>query len=169
MTDFLDFADGGRALARVLRDQPPGTLVLGVVPNGIPGAVEVARALHLPLKGVEVNRDATGILDVRFPDLDGVQRVLVVDDAVESGAAARAIGDALRQATTAETVLAVPLCPCDELPSLQQLFDSVVAVVFPLERRSLAWHYDVVAPVPRDEAYAAIAAHADELASLADG
>ena len=169
MTDFLDFADGGRALARVLGEQPPRTLVLGMVPNGIPGAVEVARALDLPLKGVEVNRDEAGILDVRFPDLDDVQRVLVVDDAVESGTAARAIGQALRQATPAEIVLAVPVCPRDELPSLQQLFDSVVAVMFPLERRSLAWHYDVVAPVPRNEAYAAIAAHADELASHSDG
>ncbi len=168
MTDFRDLADGGRALAQVVGEQPPGTIVLGVVPNGIPGAVEVAQALQLPLMGVEVERDAAGIVDVRVPDLAGVKRVLLVDDAVETGTAARAVGRVLRKATRAQTVLAVPVCPRAELASLEVLFDSVVAVVYPLERRSLTWHYDVLAPVPRDVAYAAIAAHADALASLAD-
>ena len=168
MTDFRDLADGGRVLAQVVGEQPPATIVLGVVPNGIPGAVEVARALTLPLRGVEVERDASGIVGVRLPDVGGIARVLLIDDAVESGTAARAIGRALRQTTPAEIVLAVPVCPRGELESLGELFDSVRAAVISPQRQSLTSHYDVLEPVPREQAYAAIAAHADALASLGD-
>ena len=162
MTDFLDLADGGRAVAALLAEHAgvEGVVVLGVVPNGVPGALEVARALGLPLLGVEVDHDDGGISGIGLPDLTGVSHVIVVDDAVETGTAATAIGRALRQAAPhAFLTLAVPVCPREASATLDHLFDRVVAVVRPLARRSLTWHYATFAPVGRGDALALIASH----------
>jgi putative phosphoribosyl transferase len=67
--------------------------------------------------------------------------VVVVDDGVETGTAARAIAHALRTGNPARLVLAVPVCPRQEGGSLALLYDEVIAVVQPLARRSLRWHY----------------------------
>jgi len=162
MTDFVDLADGGRAVAELLQEHvgESGVVVLGVVPNGVPGALEVARALGLPLLGVEVDHDDDGISAIRLPHLAGVTHVIVVDDAVETGTAATAIGRALREAVPqAFLTLAVPVCPREASATLDLLFDAVVAVVRPLVRRSLTWHYEAFAPVDRADALALIASH----------
>ncbi len=67
--------------------------------------------------------------------------VVVIDDGVETGTAARAAASALRESGVESLLLAVPVCPREALADLQHRYDQVVAVVRPLARRSLAWHY----------------------------
>jgi len=142
----------------------PGTLVLAVVPNGVPAALEVARALHAPLVGVTVERDPEHgvVISVTLPPLDDAQRVVVVDDAVESGAAAMAIGQALCEETDATLVLAVPVCPVDAVTILLPPFDDVVAAVWPAVRQELSAHYATFAPVPIEDAHVMIGDYAAE-------
>lgn len=165
MSDFADLAGGGRALAPLLQHyaNDPSAAVIAVVPNGVPGAVEVGRALDLPVLGLTMVRDAEGaLLDPVLPDISAYVTLIVVDDAVESGTAALLIGQALRTATSGTIVLAVPVCPREPAAALGVLYDDVVAVVRPLARRSLTWHYETFTPIPVSSAHELLSAHADE-------
>ena len=164
MTDFDDLVDGGRALVPLIsgRVGVEDTLVLGVVPNGTPAAIEVGRTLRLPVRGIGIDRDAAAIRDIRLPRLDGFGHLVVVDDAVESGTAAVAIGHAVRSASSARLTLAVPVCPTDALPLLDSLFDEVVAAVRPTVWRSLSTHYAHFCPVEVDDALTHLAELAAE-------
>ena len=71
--------------------------------------------------------------------------MLVVDDGVETGTAARAVVAALREAGAAYVALAVPVCPREAEADLRRRYDDVIAVTKPLVRRSLRWHYDTFA------------------------
>ncbi len=73
-------------------------------------------------------------------------RLLVVDDAVESGAAAHDFAQRLHAQGLHQLTLAVPLCPRESIAKLQHDFDRIVAVVTPLMRRALSWHYEVLPP-----------------------
>jgi len=166
---FHDLADGGRALAEVLaagavdRD---GAVVLAVVPNGVPAAVATAAALGCPLVGVEPQRDDAGV-HVGALDLPAASTVLVVDDAVETGTAALAVGREVRAAVGpgARVVLAVPVCPREAEARMLGVYDAVVAAVRPLARRSLRWHYPTFAPVPVEQAWAAVSAYEQDRAA----
>ncbi len=68
--------------------------------------------------------------------------VVVIDDGVETGTAARAMGALLRDAGAATTVFAVPVCPRESEPVLRELFDDVIAIDRPFVRRPLEWHYE---------------------------
>ncbi|HEV7197006.1 MAG TPA: phosphoribosyltransferase family protein [Pedococcus sp.] len=146
---FADRSEAGRALAPLVASAvaaypeteacgPP--LVLGVDPGGIPVAVAVAAALGVAMTALPVARDDSGVT-VELP-LDVSDRlVVVVDDGVETGTAAQAIGRAVRAGGAAYSVLAVPVCPREAEAVLALRFDQVVAVVRPLVRRDLHWHY----------------------------
>ena len=154
MTDFLDLADGGRALIPLVAERVgnQATLILAVVPNGTPAAIEVGRALALPVRAVGVQRDTSGIRRIHLPDLTGMAHVVVIDDAVESGTAAVAIGGAVRTASRARLTLAVPVCPVESLAALLPLFDDVIAAVRPEVRRPLFSHYAHFHTVEVDDA-----------------
>jgi len=160
VSDFADLAGGGRALAPLLAAAPrEGVVVLAVVPNGVPAALEVARALDAPLRGIRVDRESEGVFRVVLPEVADAQRLVVVDDAVEGGTAAVAIGLALWRMSSPPRVLAVPVCPRRRAAVLGMLYDDVVAAVWPEEQQELTAHYAVLEKVPTRRALALIERH----------
>ena len=142
MTGFANLADGGaRLVAAVgevvssLRDP----LLLAIVPNGVPVAEPLADALGISVVGAYLDREGEPRV-TEIPDVAG-RDIIVVDDGVETGTAARLVGAALRSGGAARTVLAVPVCPRQVEAELTALFDGIVALDRPLARRDLRWHY----------------------------
>lgn len=160
--DFVDASEAGKKLAATLVTE--AQIILAVLPNGAHIAVEIARKLNLPIVGIvpERNLDAdvpvtVDVSHVRCaPDI----RVLVVDDAVETGTAARAVARALSQAGFEHVELAVPICPRDSEHDMLRDFDKVHAVVRPMMRRSLNWHYEHVPNYTIEETQTLIATFA---------
>lgn len=142
---FADLADGGRQLAALLpADLVTGAVLVGVPPGGVPVGAAVAAALGVDVVPLVTSRDDDGVR-VEVPlDVTG-RRVVVIDDGVETGTAARAVADALRAAGATHVVLAVPVCPREIEAGLRTRYDDVIAVTRPLVRRSLRWHYETFA------------------------
>ena len=150
---FRDFADAGEQLAPLLLDWLTAESVLiAIAPGGVPVA-QAAQATgllpELPLNicgparppGESVS-DVAPQLQLQLPaDLAG-RTVVVIDDGVETGTAARAMGARLRDAGAATTVFAVPVCPREVEPELRTLFDEVIAIDRPFVRRPLHFHYE---------------------------
>ncbi len=104
----------------------------------------VGAALGVEVTPLVTSRDDDGVR-VEVPvDVAG-RRVVVIDDGVETGTAARAVADALRAAGATHVVLAVPVCPREIEAGLRPRYDDVIAVTRPLVRRSLRWHYETFA------------------------
>ncbi len=143
MTDFANLVAGGRRLgpllAAVLADHPD-PVPLAAVPNGVPVALGIAESVPRPLRALKVARSDDGVVIEPMPDLDG-RAVVVIDDGVETGTVARAAAAALRESGVKALILAVPVCPMETLADLKDRYDSIVAVVRPMARRDLAWHY----------------------------
>ena len=142
---FVDLADGGRQLAALIPAELVEDCVLvGVPPGGVAVGAALGEVLGLPLETLVVTITDHGVtVDVPV-ELSGC-RVLVVDDGVETGTAARAVVTALRAAGAAYVALAVPVCPREAEADLRRRYDDVIAVTTPLVRRSLRWHYDTFA------------------------
>jgi predicted phosphoribosyltransferase len=142
---FADLADGGRQLAALLpAELVTGAVLVGVPPGGLPVGAAVAAALGVEVTPLVTSRDDDGVR-VEVPvDVAG-RRVVVIDDGVETGTAARAVADALRAAGATHVVLAVPVCPREIEAGLRPRYDDVIAVTRPLVRRSLRWHYETFA------------------------
>jgi len=141
---FADLADGGRQLAALLTDVPEETVMVGVPPGGVPVGAAVAAALGREVTALRVTRDDSGV-HVEVTVAVSGRDVVVVDDGVETGTAAKAVAVALRKAGAARVVLAVPVCPREIEAELRGRYDDVIAVERPLVRRSLRWHYDTFA------------------------
>ena len=160
MTDFANLADGGRRLAEALRSVLSAAVdpvLVPVLPNGAPVVAGIHGAVRLPVIPLPVARSDEG---VRIAPIDGVagRTAIVVDDGVETGTVARAAAPALRASGVSRLVLAVPVCPREALADLALRYDEVVAVVRPLARRSLAWHYADFDTVDEVEAQRILAA-----------
>lgn len=142
---FLDLADGGRALAPLVAPLlVPGTVVVSVGTGGLVTGAAVADTLAIEVTPLVTTRSESGV-SVEIPlDVSG-RRLVVVDDGVETGTAARAVAAALRDAGAVHVVLAVPVCPREAEADLRTRYDDVVAVHRPLVRRSLHWHYETFA------------------------
>lgn len=143
MKEFANLADGGRQLADLLAAHlAGGTSVLApILPNGVPVALAIAEAVGLPVVPLAAQRTDNGVVIEVRPEHVG-STMLVVDDGVETGTAARAAVQALREAGADRVLLAVPVCPREALADLTLRYDDVIAVTTPLVRRSLAWHYE---------------------------
>lgn len=162
---FVNLAAGGQALAQALlhlagnRD----VIVVAVLPGGAPVGVEVAAALGLPIVAAEVTRTDDGAVgDVTFhcPNTELAERIaLVVDDAVESGSAALAVGRRLRELGVARRVLAVPLCPNESAAAVDRAYDEVIALIRPEKRGPLSDHYEVVDIPALDQARSLVLSH----------
>lgn len=139
---FVDLADAGRQLVPLLVDVvTDDTVVVAVPPGGVPVGTAVGEVLDRVVTTLVVARDDSGVR-VEIPvDVAG-RRVVVIDDGVETGTAARAVLAALREAGAEYVVLAVPVCPREAQADLGRRYDAVVAVVRPMVRRSLRWHYE---------------------------
>lgn len=140
MADFVDLADAGAHLAPLVEGKFTDPLVLAVIPHGVPVAEAVAEALDVEVHGLTVVRTDEGVQVRDVPDVAD-REVVIVDDGVETGTAARAIAAAVRAGNPRRLVLAVPVCPRQEASTLALLYDDIIAVVQPLARRSLRWHY----------------------------
>ena len=146
MNRFANLSDAGQRLAVVVADEidRDASVVLAVIPNGVPVALELADALGLPVQGLAVVRGDDGVaveLSAALAETVRGRAAIVVDDGVETGTVARAVVPALRAAGVAELVLAVPVCPREAMADLAHRYDRILAVQTPLARRSLAWHF----------------------------
>ena len=145
MTRFVDLADGGRQLAPLVAPLlSEATVVVSMGAGGVVTGAAVAEALGITVTPLVATRTDDGVAVEVTLDVDGLD-VVVVDDGVETGTAARAVARALRDAGAAHVVLAVPVCPREAEADLRYRFDAVVAVTRPLARRSLQWHYGTFA------------------------
>ena len=142
MSDFANLVDGGRRLGPLLTAALFDTdaLLLAAIPNGVPVALGVVDSFAAPVRALAVARSDEGAAVATVPDLVG-RTVIVIDDGVETGTVARAAAFALRESGVGMLVLAVPVCPREAMADLQHLYDRVVAVVSPMARRDLSWHY----------------------------
>jgi predicted phosphoribosyltransferase len=142
---FTDLADGGRALAPLIEPLlTPGTVVVSAGVGGLVTGAAVADRLRVEVTPLRTTRSEAGVT-VEVPLVVQGLRVVVVDDGVETGTAARAVAAALREAGAVHLVLAVPVCPREAEADLRTRFDGIVAVERPLVRRSLRWHYETFA------------------------
>lgn len=158
MSRFADLADGGRALVPLVRASPclgPEAAVLAILPNGVPVAEPLCAELGLPLLAAALDRDGEPRVS-DLPDVAG-RAIIVVDDGVETGTAARLVGLAVRAAGAACVVLAVPVCPREARPMLERVYDEVLAVDQPLVRRDLRWHYSHFDTIDEAEARSRLA------------
>jgi len=145
VTRFVDLADGGRQLAPLVAPLlSEATVVVSMGAGGVVTGAAVAEALGITVTPLVATRTDDGVAVEVTLDVDGLD-VVVVDDGVETGTAARAVARALRDAGAAHVVLAVPVCPREAEADLRHRFDAVVAVTRPLARRSLQWHYGTFA------------------------
>lgn len=144
--DFVDDVDAGQKLARCVSQ--PFDLVVAVLPSSRRIGEEVARALGLPLASLRRVLSDNPVEPVQIEvddfDLPPEARLLIVDDAVETGHTAIEISKALKMRGFTSLTLAVPVCPRDSEMLVRPHFQDIIAVVRPLMRRSLSWHYDVV-------------------------
>ncbi len=152
--EFVNLRDAGHQLATPLEALVaghPDAVLAPLLPNGVPVVLGLLTSLHLPVVPLPTSRTDDGVEVEASAALAG-RTVVVVDDGVETGTAARAAAQALREAGAERIVLAVPVCPREALADLALRYDDVVAVSTPLVRRSLAWHYEEFDTVDETEA-----------------
>jgi uracil phosphoribosyltransferase len=146
---FVNLQDAGHHVGGHLRrylfadpDDLPLTIA-PIMPNGVPILLGMQGALaqHAVCALMADRTDHGLTITVARPDLIAGHRVVVVDDGVETGTAARAAFAALRALDAAEVLLAVPVCPRQTMAELALHFDDIIAVHTPLGRRDLRWHY----------------------------
>lgn len=139
--DFIDRADAGQKILATFKDEILEHDVIVVV---LPAAVEIALAfateMTIPMRDLHISRNITGVAIPRLEGLSGLN-VAVIDDGVESGTTAMAIGAMLRGASVKSASLLVPVCPRSVVPHLLAVYDTIHAVVSPPAPSPLAWHY----------------------------
>lgn len=140
--DFVDRADAGQKMLATFKSEILEHDVIVVV---LPAAVDIALAfateLTLPMRDLNIIRTRTEVSIPRIGDLAGLN-VAVIDDGVESGSTAMAIGAMLRGASVKSATLVVPICPKSVVPHLLAVYDTIHAVVSPPVPSPLAWHYE---------------------------
>jgi predicted phosphoribosyltransferase len=141
--DFIDRADAGQKMLATFKAEILEHDVIVVV---LPAAVEIAFAfateMTLPMRDLNIIRTSTTVSIPRLEGLSGLN-VAVIDDGVESGSTAMAIGAMLRAANVASATLIVPVCPKSAVPHLLAVYNTIHAVVSPLTPSSLTLHYEV--------------------------
>jgi len=149
MEPFGNLGDAGEQLGRALRrflitlDDDVDLTLAPILPNGVPVLYAMRDPLppHLICPLNVVRSDAGVDITVEQPDFVTSKRVVVIDDGVETGTAARAAHTALMPFAPAEIVLAVPVCSRQSIAELALRYDDIVAIHTPLGRRDLRWHY----------------------------
>jgi predicted phosphoribosyltransferase len=141
--DFIDRADAGHKMVNTFKAEVSNFDVLIVV---LPSAAEIALAFATetttPMRDLVIGRSARDVVIPRIDNVAGLN-VAVIDDGVESGTTAMAIGAMLRAGSVASATLIVPVCPKSAVPNLLAVYDTIHAVVSPDGPQSLSWHYEV--------------------------
>lgn len=154
MRVFANLADAGHALAPLVTARVEAwnaPLLLPVLPNGVPVLLGMRESIDLPVHPLHALRSDDGVVIEVGSDVRD-RTAIVIDDGVETGTVARAAAHALRDASVARLVLAVPVCSREASAQLDLLYDEVIAVERPLVRRHLAWHFTVFDTVDEAEA-----------------
>ena len=140
--DFIDRADAGQKMLATFK---PEILEHDVIVVVLPAAVEIALAfateMTLPMRDLNVIRTRTEVSIPMITNLAGLN-VAVIDDGVESGSTAMAIGAMLRGASVQSATLVVPVCPKSVVPHLLAVYDTIHAVVSPPVPISLTRFYE---------------------------
>ena len=163
MRRFANLADAGHRLAAVVRESlttgsdagDVATILLAVLPNGVPVALPIAAALGIRVTALDVERSDDGPRIGALPALAGA-RVLVIDDGVETGSVARAAAAAIRPLAPASLILAVPVCSHEAVADLGPRYDRIIAIERPFGRRALSWHFDDFDTIDAPRAWALI-------------
>ena len=139
--DFIDRADAGRKMVDTFRSEISNFDVLIVV---LPSASEIALAFATEttttMRDLVIGRSARDVVIPRIDDVAGLN-VAVIDDGVESGTTAIAIGAMLRAGSVASATLIVPICPKLVVPNLLAVYDTIHAVVSPIAPQAITLHY----------------------------
>ena len=140
--DFIDREDAGQKMLATFKTEILEHDVIVVV---LPAAVEIALAfateMTLPMRDLNIIRTSATVSIPRLEGLSGLN-VAVIDDGVESGSTAMAIGAMLRGASVASATLIVPVCPKSVVPHLLAVYNTIHAVVSPPTPSSLSLHYE---------------------------
>lgn len=137
---FKDVYEAAEKVANEFTTEPVDVL-LALVPNGVPVAVALNQNRDCLVRGVFFDRQ-TSTLNVDLSEIPTSARIWVVDDGVESGKAATATGQHLKQQGFEDIALVVPVCARDAAAQLRLLYKQVKALEQPLMTRALSWHYE---------------------------
>jgi len=141
--DFIDRADAGQKMLETFTTEIlQHDVIVVVLPAAVEIALSFATEMTLPMRDLNIIRTSA---TVSIPRLDGLSglKVAVIDDGVESGSTAMAIGAMLRGASVNSATLVVPVCPKSVVPHLLAVYDTIHAVVSPPTPSSLTRHYEV--------------------------
>ncbi len=157
--DFINLEAAGVRLAELVEEVP--VAVIAIVGQGAEIAVAIAKKFQVPVLAaiLERNFETHEVISVEVPNSIAQGLHYVVDDAVETGHTTTAVFAALRACGYENLRLAVPVAPRDSESKLLPMTGPVTAVVRPMVRRSLAWHYEEVPNTSREQALQLIATH----------
>jgi putative phosphoribosyl transferase len=162
---FRNRAGAGRVLATYLAAyrHRPEVVVLGIPPNGVIVASEVARALHAPLEvlipaqGLDAIQRRASLLGAHQPlPLEGCTAI-VVDEGLSSGATMRKALTVLRAGRPAWIVVALPVGPPDAQDLIGTAVDEFVCIASPPGFSRIVDHYVDFAAVSDVDVRAALA------------
>ncbi len=140
--DFIDRADAGQKMLATFKSEIlEHDLIVVVLPAAVEIAMAFATEMTLPMRDLNVIRTRTEVSIPRITNLAGLN-VAVIDDGVESGSTAMAIGAMLRGASVQSATLVVPVCPKSVVPHLLAVYDTIHAVVSPPVPISLTRFYE---------------------------
>jgi len=141
--DFIDRADAGQKMLETFKAEIlKHDVIVVVLPAAVEIAISFATEMTLPMRDLNIIRTSTTVSIPRLEGLSGL-KVAVIDDGVESGSTAMAIGAMLRGASVNSATLVVPICPKSVVPHLLAVYDTIHAVVSPPTPSSLTQHYEV--------------------------
>ena len=142
MRPYPSFTDAGVQLSLEVLEVGPfhDPCVIGLNARGQLVGSAVARALGVPLDPVVILKSGSEVSTTQLPETLG-RTVVVVDDGVESGTAARAVGRAIRATGPSRVVFAVPVCPEERMAELEGIYDLVLVLHVCSDGLSLASHY----------------------------
>jgi len=141
--DFIDRADAGQKMLETFKAEIlQHDVIVVVLPAAVEIALSLATEMTLPMRDLNIIRTSTTVSIPRLEGLSGL-KVAVIDDGVESGSTAMAIGAMLRGASVNSATLVVPVCPKSVVPHLLAVYDTIHAVVSPPTPSSLTQHYEV--------------------------
>jgi predicted phosphoribosyltransferase len=141
--EFIDRADAGHKMVEVFKAEISNfDLIIVVLPAAAEIALAFATETTTPMRDLLIGRSAREVVIPRLDNVAGLN-VAVIDDGVESGSTAMAIGAMLRAGSVTSATLLVPICPKSAVQNLLAIYDTIHAVVSPMTPSALSQHYEI--------------------------
>jgi putative phosphoribosyl transferase len=147
-------------------------LALGAVVDGADPQVFINRALAAELaveeayisgetahQLAEIERRRKTYFGERAPIALAGRVVILVDDGIATGSTMRIAAHAVRKASAAKIVIAVPVAPRDTLAELQAEADAIVCLDTPNPFLAVSAHYEQFAQLSDEEVIAILSRH----------